>query len=213
MARTYATPAAVLTVAVLFPVLGTVFVALRFVASKGSKAGLSIDDWLVVPALILQWAMGGLLIWGASTKSLGDLLPMPDVPGPNGYLFSDSDQQVRLLQIQYHVDWIGVFAFGLMKLSILFFYHKIFCPASAKRSVFAKVVKTMIGLVTVWMITFGIGAIFLCGTSPTYAWAPVAVIAQKCSAQLPFLEGYAISDFIMDCLIWALPIPKVSCTA
>lgn len=68
----------------------------------------------------------------------------------------------------------------------------------------------MIVVVIVWTLAFGIGAIFLCKAHPTFAWAPVIVVAEKCSAQLPFLKGYAISDFIMDVLIWTLPIPKVS---
>ena len=67
----------------------------------------------------------------------------------------------------------------------------------------------MVVLVIIWAVAFGIGAIFLCGAHPTFAWAPVAVVAGKCSAQLKFLEGYAISDFIMDVIIWTLPLPKV----
>ena len=70
----------------------------------------------------------------------------------------------------------------------------------------------MIAVVTTWTTAFGIGAIFLCKTHPANAWAPVAVVAEKCSAQLRFLEGYAISDFIMDVIIWTLPIPQVGRT-
>jgi len=68
----------------------------------------------------------------------------------------------------------------------------------------------VIVLVIIWTSTFGIGAIFICRDQPTFDWTPVAVIAEKCSAQLSFVEGYAISDFIIDVLIWSLPIPKVS---
>lgn len=39
------------------------------------------------------------MIWGAVTRSLGDLLPPQDVPGPEGFLFSDSDQQIRLQKV------------------------------------------------------------------------------------------------------------------
>ena len=67
----------------------------------------------------------------------------------------------------------------------------------------------MIALIIAWTTTFVVGAILLCGTHPTFAWAPIAVVAKRCSVQLLFLEGYAISDFIMDVLIWTLPIPKV----
>jgi hypothetical protein len=152
------------------------------------------------------------------------------VPGPDGYLFSDSAQQIRLqqvpkflfqtcsvydandlvVQIQYFFDFIGVFAFGLLKLSILFFYRKIFCSMQSREPTFDIITKVLIVLVVVWTLAFGLGAIFLCGVHPTNAWAPVAVVAEKCSAQLIFLEGYAISDFVMDVIIWALPHPKVS---
>lgn len=117
------------------------------------------------------------------------------------------------MQIQYFFDFIGVFAFGMLKLSILFFYRKIFCAIpstnSGRAPIFDTITTVMIILVVVWTLAFGIGAIFLCGAHPKNAWAPVAVVAEKCSAQLIFLEGYAISDFIMDVIIWALPHPKV----
>jgi len=209
MSRTYATPAAVIVISVLFPILGLIAVSLRFYTRTKANIRLWIDDWLIVPALMLEFVMAGLMIWGATTQSLGDLLPTPDVPGPEGYLFSDSDQQIRLQQIQYFFDFIGVFAFGLLKLSILFFYRKIFCSAGVTNTKFGHVTMVMIVLVIVWTLAFGIGAIFLCGAHPTFAWAPVAVVAEQCSAQLPFLEGYAISDFIMDVLIWSLPLPKI----
>ncbi len=67
----------------------------------------------------------------------------------------------------------------------------------------------MVAIVIVWTLSFGIGAIFLCGARPAYAWAPVALVAEHCTAQLQFLEAYAISDFIVDLFIWSLPIPKI----
>lgn len=208
MSHTYATPAAIIVISILFPVLGIIVVSLRFYTRARAKVRPWIDDWLTIPALMLEIVLAGLLIWGAATHSLGDHLPPPNVPGPDGYLFSDSDQQIRLQKIQYFFDFIGVFAFGLSKLSILFFYRKIFCASELDRT-FDIITQVIIVLVVAWTVAFGIGAIFLCKGHPSYAWAPVAVVAEKCSAQLPFLEGYAISDFIMDVLIWALPHPKI----
>jgi hypothetical protein len=114
-----------------------------------------------------------------------------------------------LSQIQYFFDLIGVFAFGSLKLSILFFYRKIFCVSKANNDAFNTITTSMIAIVFVWTVSFGIGAIFLCGARLVYAWAPVALVAEHCTSQLQFLEGYAISDFIIDCFIWALPIPKI----
>ncbi|TEY52003.1 hypothetical protein BOTCAL_0261g00030 [Botryotinia calthae] len=204
---TYSNPAAIIAISVLFPILGLVAVSLRFYTRVNARVRLGVDDWLTIPALAIECILAGLLIWGAATKALGDHLPAPDVPGPDGYLFSDSNRQVRLLKIQYFFDWIGAFEFGLLKLSILFFYRRIFYTGT--RTVFDIINLAFIVFVIIWMLAMGIGAIFLCKTDPRSAWGPVVVIASKCSAQLPFLEGYAISDFIMDVFIWTLPIPKV----
>ncbi|KAI0173526.1 hypothetical protein GGR52DRAFT_543322 [Hypoxylon sp. FL1284] len=205
----YATPASVIFISVFFPVLGATCVALRFYTRAKAKSAFWWDDWLCIPALAFELAMAALLIWGASKKALGGHLPISADPSPDAYLFFTSPQQVILQQIQYFFDLIGVFAFGSLKLSILFFYRKIFCASNTNKDVFNTITASMIALVIVWTLTFGIGAIFLCGARPAWAWAPVALVAEHCPAQLQFLEAYAISDFIMDCFIWSLPIPKI----
>ncbi|KAA8644453.1 uncharacterized protein ATNIH1004_008657 [Aspergillus tanneri] len=209
MARTYATSEAVIIISTIFPAMGIVVVFLRFYTRIKLGSMLWIDDWLTIPALFFELVLAALLIWGGATKSLGDLLPPPSVPGPDGYLFSTSPRQIRLQQIQYFADIAAILAFGFTKLSILFFYRKIFCSAGISKTVFDVITWVVIVLVVAWTTAFGFGAIFLCGVHPTNAWAPVAVVSEKCSAQLKLLEGYAISDFIMDVIIWLLPIPKI----
>ncbi|KAL4912009.1 hypothetical protein BDW62DRAFT_36017 [Aspergillus aurantiobrunneus] len=209
MPRTYATPAAVITISILFPVLGTLTVLLRFYARKRTKVAPWVDDWLTLPALLMEYILAALLVWGATTGSLGGLLPPPTVPGPDGYLFSTSDEQIRLQQIQYFADIAAILAFGFTKLSILYFYCGIFCSRRTTRTPFQVATMFMIVLVIVWTLVFGFGAIFLCGAHPENAWAPVAVVAEKCSLQLPLLEGYAISDFILDVFIWLMPLPRI----
>lgn len=52
MSRTYATPAALITISILFPVLGTLTVILRFYTRRKTKSVLWIDDWLTLSALV-----------------------------------------------------------------------------------------------------------------------------------------------------------------
>lgn len=52
MTRTYATPAAVIVISVLFPVLGIIAVSLRFYTRTKAKMELRMDDWLTLPALV-----------------------------------------------------------------------------------------------------------------------------------------------------------------
>lgn len=65
-------------------------------------------------------------------------------------------------------------------------------------------------LVSVWTVAFGVGTIFICGAHPVNAWGTIAVVTTECTVQVPIVEGYAISDFIMDVIIWLLPLPRVS---
>ncbi|PYH72825.1 uncharacterized protein BO88DRAFT_170640 [Aspergillus vadensis CBS 113365] len=147
--------------------------------------------------------------WGATTGSLGGRLPQPDDPRPDAYIFSNSDQQIRLLQIQYVADIVTVWAVGFAKLSILYFYRSIFCSRRTIRTAFHSVTMCMIVLVSVWTVVFGIGLIFICGAHPVDAWGTLAVVTTECSLQVPIVEGYAISDFIMDVIIWLLPLPRI----
>lgn len=246
----YTTTASVIFISIFFPILGGIFVALRFYTRAKANTAFWWDDWLCIPALVcirstfhsvwfkvlivprfssLRWrgfCYGVLRRRRWESISLSQMTPVQthicSSPRPNKSFFSkyvcgeqyqatytNNLTNLHLSQIQYFFDLIGVFAFGSLKLSILFFYRKIFCVNKTSKDIFNTINTSMIAIVLIWTLTFGIGAIFLCGARPAYAWAPVALVAEHCSAQLPFLEAYAISDFIMDCFIWSLPIPKI----
>ncbi len=64
----YATPSAVILIGVLFPVLGSVAVSLRFYTRHSQKAEIGIDDWLILPALV-------------KNPLLNALAPSPTEPG------------------------------------------------------------------------------------------------------------------------------------
>ena len=89
---TYVNPTGVITCGVLFPILGAIAVALRFMLRLKRKNGLRADDWICLPALVsidsvierkffvlrltstcqaLLWVEGGIQIAGAKTHSFG----------------------------------------------------------------------------------------------------------------------------------------------
>lgn len=49
---TYVNGGSVIAIGVIFPVLGTVSVALRFAVRRTRKAGLGTDDWLIMLGLV-----------------------------------------------------------------------------------------------------------------------------------------------------------------
>ena len=49
---TYLTPGRVIAVSVVFPILGTIAVALRFYTRYSQKVTFATADWLMIPALV-----------------------------------------------------------------------------------------------------------------------------------------------------------------
>ena len=48
----YANVEATLAVSIVFPLLATIAVLLRFITRRSQKSTLSWDDWLLIPALV-----------------------------------------------------------------------------------------------------------------------------------------------------------------
>ena len=92
------------------------------------------------------------------------------------------------------------------KMSALFFYRRIFCVGSYTR-VSNLVIILSIAIVSCWLITFEFLAGFQCGTHFAALWDET--YAQYCFLSFPYLYGLAISDFLLDIWILALPIPLV----
>ena len=96
------------------------------------------------------------------------------------------------------------------KMSALFFYRRIFCVGSYTR-VFSLATMFSIAIVSCWLITFEFLAGFQCGTHFAALWD--GTYAQYCFLSFPYLYGLAISDFLLDIWILALPIPLVGPTS
>lgn len=93
------------------------------------------------------------------------------------------------------------------KVSALFFYRRIFCTMSPNMRVFNAVTIGMIVVVACWLVTFEILNGLQChGHFDT--WNPTEY-AKYCTISWDFLFGYTVSDFLLDVLVIALPIPVV----
>ncbi|MCJ1432699.1 hypothetical protein MMC27_002056 [Xylographa pallens] len=92
------------------------------------------------------------------------------------------------------------------KLSALFFYRRIFCVGNYMRYFN---LATIFSIVTVgfWLVTFEFLAGFECGTHFAALWD--GAYAQYCTLSFPYLYGLAVSDFLLDIWILALPIPVI----
>ena len=95
-------------------------------------------------------------------------------------------------------------ALGSVKLSILFFYRRIF-----RGGTFDILNWTLITIVVVWTLGFLLVQIFDCRTHFYEAWGPLEEF-EKCFNTFTMLLAYSISDVIVDVFIMILPLPLAS---
>jgi len=95
---------------------------------------------------------------------------------------------------------LGPLAFGFIKLSVIFFYRRIFVGKW-----FNIITWTMAGLSASWGLSIVLGEILTC--SPVAAhWGTRIDLFTKCGNTYNFLKTYAVSDVVLDTLILAIPI-------
>lgn len=99
---------------------------------------------------------------------------------------------------------------GFAKLSILFFFRRIFCSVK-KWGTMGVVTSILIVLVIAWSIAFFFVNLFECGVDFTLNWKSSAAQEFNCINEEKMNQGFMFSDFIMDVMIFILPMHAV-CT-
>ena len=106
------------------------------------------------------------------------------------------------------VVWIVLFlqplALGFIKLSVLFFYRRIFMGP-----VFNILSWFLIGVVICWMTAFFFGLFFDCGSHFAANWGSLNEIAEECPFGFLPTIIYTILDACLDLIILVFPAPWV----
>lgn len=95
---------------------------------------------------------------------------------------------------------------GLIKLSTLFLYRRLFVVV--RWNLFDILSLALVVICALWTVSFLFATIFGCGAHFEYPWGPLAEIG-SCNTNMR-LDGLMISDLITDILVWLVPIPVVS---
>lgn len=104
-----------------------------------------------------------------------------------------------MLKIIFAQQIVYLLALGTIKISVLYFYLRIFGTHGRTRIL---VFATM-ALVAMWLIAYVFTAIFLC-TPIRKQWMPL--IDGKCGDQLAMDESMVITNIITDIIIMLLPM-------
>ncbi|KAI5363628.1 hypothetical protein Slin14017_G055920 [Septoria linicola] len=205
MGYLYVNFASVTAIGIIFPVLGLIALGVRVFGRVKYTKVIDIDDVLIIPAAILTVLAGVGMVIAAQMGFVGGHTPEQSF---GEFLHEVEEHQIMLEKFEY-AYWIGhVLAIGLIKLTFLFFFRRIF-RGRGLRTAFDWINWTMIILVTTWMVVFVFLEIFMCGLNFWAAWSSVYALRTYCINTFAMLTACAITSWIMDLAILAIPLVMV----
>lgn len=184
----------------IFLVLCSAFVTLRLYARKKQRLPYKLDDVFAVAALVFFYATSACLFASIYYKF-------------NGYAFKD----LTPTEIAAHAEpksltaiiWniFLAFAGACIKLSILFYYRRIFHIPGIPQTIDYLTLGTAV-ICVLYALTFAIFPWFQCGPDPRVLWSP-SDTAPECKQEHSYYQSVVISNFILDLWIMILPIPNI----
>ncbi|KAL8919795.1 MAG: hypothetical protein Q9172_004800 [Xanthocarpia lactea] len=185
---------------VAFTVLPIIVVSLRFYARRVARVAVGIDDWCIVVALVLCTAAGVVLILAAEIGGMGQHQQL----GPGGELIHTA-ALTNYEKCRYINEILTTLNLGVIKISILLFYRRIFVVRPFK---IASAV--MMAIVACWAVSFTSAMAAQCSPVP-YFWESFEIdYPKKCFEVQKMYQGLAYSDLVLDVLVLALPIPVIA---
>ncbi|KUJ09335.1 uncharacterized protein LY89DRAFT_690381 [Mollisia scopiformis] len=205
----YASPSAIIAAGVVLPVLSIIAVVLRFYVRSSRKTAIGVDDWLVIPPLFFVIGMGACLIAGVHDHGFGYPTPPPTGTTEEEYLTETNPEIVTANQIQFALNLLMIPAYGFIKLSIIFFYKKIFAVEKRLFYLFYVLTWTMIAVVMAWTVCFEFMFIFGCGKHISAFWGSRLDLATYCAKGLTYDEAMFTSEFILNIILLVMPLPTI----
>lgn len=177
----------------VFTAIGIALTALRFWARMSfGRSRPGPDDWLIVFGVAIVITCACIQFYNA-------------LHGTGGAAVTAHEAAHRAIvshKINLTMIIIEKPGFGAIKLSLLFFYRRIFGVWPG----FKKINIVLIVLIVLWTLSFAIADLLLCGTNIELNWALDQTIPQrKCGDKGLLLLLFAITSVITDILVLALP--------
>ncbi|KAL9101691.1 MAG: hypothetical protein Q9163_003077 [Psora crenata] len=197
-----------LVVTIVFPILATVAVILRFYARRIKSQPFRADDWTIVLSLVrsgLHFSRHGqekteskqIMCWASAIIIY--------VAGAIGGIDTTSMNPMAAARLFFKCLWIlGLplnISLASIKISVLLFYRRIFITPTFKRCA-----DTMIVVLIGWAISTAIAQIFA-GDPISSVWNPLAPhLRYNYNAFLLAVAGMSI---IFDVMVLCFPLPMI----
>jgi len=197
----YVSTHSVMGIGVFFLISSIVSLSSRFYVRISRKQILGPDDWLSIPAMALVVAEASIMIAGSATNSVG--AHSPEGLGL-GFVDFINAQQRTISYLETSFDLIQIVALAFIKLSILFFYRRIF-----RGKFFNYLSWGLAGFIIVCAISFFIAIIAACGTDIDANFETILTLKEKCVDTFVILISFSVFDAAQDLALLIIPIPFV----
>lgn len=191
---TFYPPSTVIPIYTVLTGIGILLTGLRlWIRTSYARSSLGPDDYLIMIGVGVMIACTAVQFYNA-------------VSGTAGEAANEQENQHRAV-LEYKIDFamiaIEKLAFGTIKLSLLFFYRRIFGVWPS----FRWLNNGLIGFVAAWTLAFVFAGLFLCGSHIEIQWALDQTRARReCGNKGVLLVAFAASSVVTDVLVLGLPL-------
>ncbi|KAI1850712.1 hypothetical protein JX266_003994 [Neoarthrinium moseri] len=158
--------------------------------------GVGLDDYIIMFGTavgITLLALNGLWCTIGMGYNLKPTVPeYPDLLANMG----------TVLQVLFGFQILYLWALALVKLSVLFFYLRVFVEPRTKLAV-----KITIGIVLLWAVGHTLGMVFACSPIP-FQWDPT-IVGGSCGNLITLYAVLITTNIITDLMVMALPMHTV----
>lgn len=187
-------PSTVIPVYSVLAGVGLIVTGVRFwVRTTYARAPLGLDDLFMVLGVIVVSACTAMQYYNA-------------IHGTGGEAVTDPNTREKAIVASRQMDWsmivIEKSAFGFVKLSILFFYRRIFGVWPS----FRRINSVLIGIIIAWTVAFTVADVLLCGAHPELIWGYDQTIARsRCGNRGLLLLCFSVTSTATDLTLLMLP--------
>lgn len=189
----YYPPEVVIPVYAVFTAIGLGLTGLRIWArSHYSHSRPGVEDYLIIFGAVIVTTCTCIQFYNA-------------LHGTGGEAISPDEAAHRAI-VSHKVDFTMIViekpGFGAIKLSLLFFYRRIFGVWPG----FRKINLTFMVLIVLWTLSFALADLLLCGSEIQLNWAVDQTESQqKCGDKGLLLLLFAVTSVVTDILVLGLP--------
>jgi hypothetical protein len=190
-------PEVTIPVYAVFTAVGMGLTALRFWSRVSfSKQRIGTDDWLVLAGMLIVCACAAIQFYNAIHGTGGAAISNKD----------DAQRQETSHKVNLTMIIIEKPGFGAIKLSLLYFYKRIFNIWPS----FRRANNIMIVIIILWTISFAMADLLICGDKLYLSWAADQSIPKRtCGDKGMLLLLFAVTSVITDLMVLLLPFAYV----